>query len=101
MSTKQQTFSSLVIIFAILVAISIIFSSVNLVVADVNNVSNHDDFNGKMIYLNSMRISIVMEIFMLFLLLIDMWLILLKLTNLLCSSVDYHNPNDGVLRYQN
>jgi len=50
MSTKQQTFSSLVIIFAILVAISIIFSSVNLVVADVNNVSNHDDFNGKMIY---------------------------------------------------
>tara|TARA_B100000949_G_C14276395_1_gene449696 strand:- start:1133 stop:1420 length:288 start_codon:yes stop_codon:yes gene_type:complete len=50
MKINQNQFPSLGIIFIILVAISMVFSSVNLVVADVNAVSNSQDFDGQMMY---------------------------------------------------
>ena len=46
MKINQNQFPSLGIIFIVLVAISMVFSSVNLVVADVNAVSNSQDFDG-------------------------------------------------------
>ena len=47
---NKNQFPSLGIIFIILVAISMVFSSVNLVVADVNAVSNSQDFDGQLMY---------------------------------------------------